>query len=172
MTVRLGLLSTARINAEILSAASSSERVQVVAVASREVARAQAYAREHGLPRAHGSYEALLEDAEVDAIYVPLPNGLHHEWTMRALRAGKHVLCEKPYSRHPGEVEEAFALAEESDLVLMEAFMYRHHPQSGVVAELVAGERSEGCARSGRPSPSTSSGRTTRGCYRSSRAGR
>jgi D-xylose 1-dehydrogenase (NADP+, D-xylono-1,5-lactone-forming) len=137
--LRLGLLSTARINSEILPAASGSDRVEVVAVASRGDARAEAYAHEHGLPRAHGSYEALLDDAEVDAIYVPLPNGLHHEWTMRALRAGKHVLCEKPYSRHPSEVEEAFALAEESGLVLMEAFMYRHHPQAGIFTELVAG---------------------------------
>jgi D-xylose 1-dehydrogenase (NADP+, D-xylono-1,5-lactone-forming) len=137
--LRLGLLSTARINSEILSAASGSDRVQIVAVASRENARAEAYAREQAIPRAHGSYEALLDDAEVDAIYVPLPNGLHHEWTMRALRAGKHVLCEKPYSRHPGEVEEAFAVAEESRRVLMEAFMYRHHPQTGAVADLVAG---------------------------------
>ena len=137
--LRLGLLSTARINREILAAASGSGRVQVVAVASREDARAEAYAREHGLPRAHGSYEALLDDADVDAIYVPLPNGLHHEWTMRALRAGKHVLCEKPYSRHLGEVEEAFGLAAETGLVLMEAFMYRHHPQTGIAAQLVAG---------------------------------
>jgi D-xylose 1-dehydrogenase (NADP+, D-xylono-1,5-lactone-forming) len=136
--LRLGLLSTARINLEILTAASVTDRVQVVAVASREQARAEAYAREHGLPRAHGSYEALLADPEVDAIYIPLPNGLHHEWTMRALRAGKHVLCEKPYSRHPAEVEEAFSLAEESGLLLMEAFMYRHHPQTEIVADLVA----------------------------------
>jgi D-xylose 1-dehydrogenase (NADP+, D-xylono-1,5-lactone-forming) len=136
--LRLGLLSTARINSEILAGASTADGVDVVAVASRDGARAGAYALEHGLARAHGSYEALLDDAEVDAIYVPLPNGLHHEWTMRALRAGKHVLCEKPYSRHPGEVEEAFGLAEKSGLVLMEAFMYRHHPQIGVVADLVA----------------------------------
>jgi D-xylose 1-dehydrogenase (NADP+, D-xylono-1,5-lactone-forming) len=137
--LRLGLLSTARINSEILSAASGSDRVHVVAVASREDFPAEAYAREHRLPRAHGSYEALLADPEVDAIYIPLPNGLHHGWTMRALRAGKHVLCEKPYSRRPAEVEEAFSLADESGLVLMEAFMYRHHPQTGVVADLVTG---------------------------------
>jgi D-xylose 1-dehydrogenase (NADP+, D-xylono-1,5-lactone-forming) len=138
VTLRLGLLSTARINAEILAAASGEDRVQVVAVASRDGGRAEAYAREHGLPRAHGSYEALLDDAEVDAIYIPLPNGLHHEWTMRSLGAGKHVLCEKPYSRRPAEVEEAFDAAEQAGLVLMEAFMYRHHPQTRLVAELVA----------------------------------
>jgi predicted dehydrogenase len=137
--LRLGLLSTARINDSVLAAAAASDRVEVVAVASRDAGRAQAYARAHGLARAHGSYDALLEDPEVDAIYVPLPNGLHHEWTLRVLRAGKHVLCEKPYSRRPAEVEEAFSLAERSGLVLMEAFMYRHHPQSAIVAELVSG---------------------------------
>jgi predicted dehydrogenase len=135
---RLGLLSTARINDSILAAAAASDRVEAVAVASRDPERAEAYAREHGLGRAHGSYEALLEDPDVDAVYVPLPNGLHHEWTLRALRAGKHVLCEKPYTRRPAEVEEAFALAERSGLVLMEAFMYRHHPQTGIAAELAA----------------------------------
>ena len=72
-----------------------------MAVASRDGAKAQAYASEHGLERAHGSYEALLEDDEVDAVYISLPNGMHHEWTLRALAAGKHVLCEKPYSRRP-----------------------------------------------------------------------
>jgi predicted dehydrogenase len=135
--LRLGLLSTANINRRILAAAASGDDVSVVAVGSRDRERAEAYAREHGLARAHGSYDALLADEEVDAVYVSLPNGLHHEWTMRALRAGKHVLCEKPYSRHPAEVEEAFALAERSGLVLTEAFMYRHHPQTGLVAGLV-----------------------------------
>ncbi|HET6624023.1 MAG TPA: Gfo/Idh/MocA family oxidoreductase [Gaiellaceae bacterium] len=135
--LRLGLLSTANINRRILAAAASGGDVSVVAVGSRDRERATAYAREHGLERAHGSYDALLADEEVDAVYVSLPNGLHHEWTLRALRAGKHVLCEKPYSRHPAEVEEAFALAERSGLVLTEAFMYRHHPQTGLVAGLV-----------------------------------
>jgi D-xylose 1-dehydrogenase (NADP+, D-xylono-1,5-lactone-forming) len=137
--LRVGLLSTARINGEILAGAAGSDRVSIVAVASRESVRAEAYAREHGLARSHGSYEALLADDEVDAIYVPLPNGMHHEWTMRSLEAGKHVLCEKPYSRHPDEVEDAFDAAERAGLVLMEAFMYRHHPQTRVVADLVAG---------------------------------
>jgi D-xylose 1-dehydrogenase (NADP+, D-xylono-1,5-lactone-forming) len=137
--LRLGLLSTARINEEILEGAAPSDRVEVAAVASRDAARAEAYALEHGIARAHGSYEAMLDDPEVDAIYVPLPNGLHHEWTMRSLAAGKHVLCEKPYTRCPAEVEEAFSLAERSGLVLMEAFMYRHHPQTRIVSDLVAG---------------------------------
>ncbi|HLF68463.1 MAG TPA: Gfo/Idh/MocA family oxidoreductase [Gaiellaceae bacterium] len=136
--VRLGLLSTARINREILRASAGSQRVDVVAVASRDRARAEAHAREHGIATAHASYEALLDDPGVDAVYVPLPNGLHHEWTMRALAAGKHVLCEKPYSRRPAEVEEAFDLAERSGLVLMEAFMYRHHPQIRSLEDLVS----------------------------------
>jgi xylose dehydrogenase (NAD/NADP) len=135
--LRLGLLSTANINREIVDAAALAEEVEVVAVASRDLGRAEAYARERGLARAHGSYDALLADTDVDAVYVSLPNGLHHEWTMRSLAAGKHVLCEKPYSRHPDEVEEAFAAAARAGLVLMEAFMYRHHPQTRVVAELV-----------------------------------
>jgi D-xylose 1-dehydrogenase (NADP+, D-xylono-1,5-lactone-forming) len=139
LALRLGLLSTARINREILAAAAATDRAEVVAVASRDRARAEAYTSEHGIPAAHGSYEGMLADDEVDAVYIPLPNGLHHEWTMRALAAGKHVLCEKPYSRRPAEVEEAFDLAAESGLVLMEAFMYRHHPQSAIVAELVSG---------------------------------
>ena len=136
-TLRLGLLSTARINDRILDGARSSDAVDVVAVGSRDAAKAQAYANGHGIERAHGSYEALLADDDVDAIYISLPNGLHHEWTLAALRAGKHVLCEKPYSRRAREVEEAFAEAAERGLVLTEAFMYRHHPQSRRVRQLV-----------------------------------
>ena len=83
------------------------------------------------------SYEALLADDDVDAIYISLPNGMHHEWTMHALAAGKHVLCEKPYTRNPDDVVEAFDAADAAGLVLMEAFMYRHHPQTKAVAELV-----------------------------------
>jgi predicted dehydrogenase len=115
-----------------------SDRVEIVAVASRDHRRAQTYARENRIPRAHGSYGALLADPEVDAVYVSLPNALHHEWTMRALDAGKHVLCEKPYSRSPADVEEAFAAAERAGLVLTEAFMYRHHPQTRLLQSLVA----------------------------------
>jgi len=136
--VRLGLLSTARINGEVLAAVARTDAVVVSAVASRELARAEAYAGEHGIPRAHGSYDALLADPDVDAVYVSLPNGPHHEWTVRALEAGKHVLCEKPYSRRPADVVEAFDLADRAGLVLMEAFMYRHHPQWRRIRELVA----------------------------------
>ena len=92
MTLRLGLLSTANINQKLLGGARAAEGVEVVAVGSRDGARAEAYAAEHGLARAHGSYEALLADPEVDAVYVPLPNSLHVPWSIKALRAGKHVL--------------------------------------------------------------------------------
>ena len=136
--MRLGLLSTANINRAILAGAAKTDRVDVVAVASRDAQRAETYAAEHGIATAHGSYEELLADADVEAVYISLPNGMHHEWTMQALAAGKHVLCEKPYTRHPGEAEEAFDAADAAGLVLAEAFMYRHHPQTAAVARLVA----------------------------------
>ena len=136
--MRLGLLSTANINRAILAGAAKTDRVDVVAVASRDAERAEAYAAEHGIATAHGSYQALLADPDVEAVYISLPNGMHHEWTMQALAAGKHVLCEKPYTRHPGEAEEAFDAADAAGLVLAEAFMYRHHPQTAAVARLVA----------------------------------
>ena len=136
--MRLGLLSTANINRAILAGAAKTGRVDVVAVASRDAGRADAYAAEHGIATAHGSYEALLADPDVEAVYISLPNGMHHEWTMHALAAGKHVLCEKPYTRHPHEAEEAFDAADAAGLVLAEAFMYRHHPQTATVARLVA----------------------------------
>ena len=136
--MKLGLLSTANINRAILAGAAKTDRVDVVAVASRDAQRAETYAAEHGIATAHGSYEALLADPDVDAVYISLPNGMHHEWTMQALAAEKHVLCEKPYTRHPGEAEEAFDAADAAGLVLAEAFMYRHHPQTATVARLVA----------------------------------
>ena len=138
--VQWGLLSTANINAAVLGGIAQVDGARAAAVASRDAERARAYAAEHGIERAHGSYEALLADPEVDAVYISLPNSMHHEWTMRALDAGKHVLCEKPYSRHLAEVREAFDLAAASELVLMEAFMYRHNPQTLRLAQLVAGE--------------------------------
>jgi predicted dehydrogenase len=137
MPVRWGVISTARINDAVLAGARASDRVDVVAVASRDADRAEAYARERGIPRAHGSYEALLADEEVEAVYISLPNALHVEWSVRALEAGKHVLCEKPLDRRPEAVERAFDAAERSGRLLMEAFMYRHHPQTARAAALV-----------------------------------
>lgn len=137
--VRWGLLSTARINRAILEGARESERTEVVAVASRDRARADAYARERGLERAYGSYEELLEDDAVEVVYNSLPNSLHVEWSIRALEAGKHVLCEKPLDRRVEAVERAFDAADRNERLLMEAFMYRHHPQTQRAAELVRG---------------------------------
>jgi xylose dehydrogenase (NAD/NADP) len=138
VSLRLGLLSTARIGRMVVAGARSSELVDVVAVASRDAARAGSYAREHGIERAHSSYEALLADPDVDAVYVSLPNSLHVDWSIRALEAGKHVLCEKPLARSPEEVERAFDASGRAGRVLIEAFMYRHHPQTAAVARLVA----------------------------------
>ena len=136
--IRWGVLSTALINEKVLQGAGRSDVVDVVAIGSRDVDKARRAAERWEIPRAHGSYEELLADPDVEAVYIPLPNGLHHTWTMRALAAGKHVLCEKPYSRHPAEVDEAFDLAQRARLVLSEAFMYRYNPQMVRAAELVA----------------------------------
>lgn len=137
MTVKWGVLSTARINDKFLAGVASSSAGEVLAVASRDGARAQAYARERGIERAYGGYDALLHDADVEAIYIPLPNSLHLEWARRALAAGKHVLCEKPLSRRLAEVDAIFDVAERHDRLLMEAFMYRHNPQTARIVELV-----------------------------------
>jgi len=137
--MRLGLLSTANINRMVIAGARATNDVEIVAVASRDASRAEEYAREHGIPRAHGSYEALLADPEVDGVYISLPNSMHVDWSVRALEAGKHVLCEKPFSRRPLDVDRAFAAADRAGRVLAEAFMYRHHPQTQRVAELVRG---------------------------------
>jgi xylose dehydrogenase (NAD/NADP) len=134
---RWGILSTARIAQRIVEGARASEDAQIVAVGSRDLARAQAYASEHGIERVHGSYEDLLADPEVDAVYIPLPNSLHVPWSVRAVEAGKHVLCEKPLSRDPVQVTEAFDAADGAGRVLMEAFMWRFHPQTDELVRLV-----------------------------------
>jgi xylose dehydrogenase (NAD/NADP) len=137
VVVSWGILSTARINDLVLAGARESRRVRFVAVASRDAARAEAYAREHGLERAHGSYEALLADPDVEAVYVSLPNSFHVEWSIRALRAGKHVLCEKPLTRDPAEAERVFDVAEQEGRLVMEAFMWAHAPQVRRARELI-----------------------------------
>ena len=135
--MRIGILSTADINRLVIPAARASEKVELVAVASRDQARADAYAKTWEIERAYGSYEALLADPDVDAVYISLPNTLHADWSIRALEAGKHVLCEKPFSRHVRDVEEAFDVAERTGRILTEAFMYRHNPQTTRLVELV-----------------------------------
>ena len=137
MGVAWGVLSTAKINDKVLAGAAESDRADVIAVASRDAAKAEAYAREKGIERAYGSYEALLEDSDVEAVYISLPNAMHAEWSIRALEAGKHVLCEKPFSRRAADVVRAFDVADRADRLLMEAFMYRHNPQTRRLKELV-----------------------------------
>ena len=135
--VRWGVLSTARIAGRLVEAAAKTDEAEVVAVASRDGAVAQAFADTHGIPRAHGSYAALLDDPEVEAVYVPLPNSMHVDWTIQALQAGKHVLCEKPMDRRPEAVARAFDVAEAHGLVLSEAFMWRHNPQTQLLRSLL-----------------------------------
>jgi xylose dehydrogenase (NAD/NADP) len=137
MSVQWGVLSTARINAKFLAGVAQSDECDVLAVASRDADRAARYARENGIDRAYGSYEQLLDDPDVEVVYISLPNSMHAEWTGRALRKGKHVLCEKPLSRRVADVEAAFDLAESADRLLMEAFMWRHNPQTRRMVELV-----------------------------------
>jgi D-xylose 1-dehydrogenase (NADP+, D-xylono-1,5-lactone-forming) len=136
--VQFGIISTAAINAHVLTGARSLAGVEVLAVASRSQATADAYAVVHGIPRAYGSYDALLADPEIDAVYISLPNSLHIEWSVLALEAGKHVICEKPLDRRVSEVERAFDTADREGRILAEAFMYRHHPQTALFAELAA----------------------------------
>jgi len=135
-TVRWGVLSTARINRKVIPAARAADGVEVVAVGSRDRARGEAFAREHGIARVHDSYEALLADPEVDAVYIPLPNSLHVPWSVRALEAGKHVLCEKPLARSVREVESAFDAADRAGRLLMEGFMWRYHPQTEALVRI------------------------------------
>ena len=137
--VRWGVLGAANINRKVVPPVAGSPAVEVLAIASRDAGRAEEAARELRIPRPHGSYEALLADPDIEAIYIPVPNGLHVEWTLAALEAGKHVLCEKPLSPRPEDVERCFDAADSAGLVLSEAFMWRHHPQAARLAELVRG---------------------------------
>jgi predicted dehydrogenase len=128
-SLRIGLLGTARIAPRaIIAPARANPGVEVVAVAARDADRAAGFARKHAISRVHHSYDALLADPEIDAIYNPLPNSLHAQWSIRALRAGKHVLCEKPMAANAGEAAQMAHVARETGLVLFEAFHYRYHP--------------------------------------------
>jgi D-xylose 1-dehydrogenase (NADP+, D-xylono-1,5-lactone-forming) len=138
MAVKWGIISTADINGKLLAGAAASDEVEVVAVGSRDLGKARAFADLHGIERAYGSYEDLLADPEVEAVYNPLPNTMHVDWSIKALEAGKHVLCEKPMDRDPTAVERAFDAAERAGRLLTEAFMWRHNPQTRTVVELLA----------------------------------
>jgi predicted dehydrogenase len=135
--VKWGIVSTADINRKVIPGATESPKVDLVAVASRTQERADAYAAEWGIPRAYGTYEALLADPEIEAVYISLPNTMHTEWSVKAVEAGKHVLCEKPFTRHPEQVTEAWDAADRAGRLLSEAFMYRHNPQTRRVKALV-----------------------------------
>lgn len=130
MGLKLGLLSTAHINERLMAGARLVDEVDVVAVASRSLERAETQASQLRVERALGSYEELLADPDLDAVYISLPNSMHVDWSVRALEAGKHVLCEKPLARSVEQVERAFDAAAAADRVLTEAFMWRHHPQA------------------------------------------
>jgi predicted dehydrogenase len=136
-SLRWGLLSTARINRALIPAIRAGARSELVAVASREADRATEYARQWDIPQAFGSYEAMLADPSINAIYISLPNHLHVEWTIKAVRAGKHVLCEKPMALDPNDVDRVAEAATAAGVVVSEAFMYRHHAQTHRILALL-----------------------------------
>ncbi len=132
-----GLLSTARINRRLIPAIRAADGAELLGVASRDLSRAEAYAAEWDIPRAYGSYDDLLEDPRIDAVYISLPNSLHAEWTIRAAKAGKHVLCEKPLALSVAECERIARAAEAAGVVAAEAVMYLYHPLVHRARELV-----------------------------------
>jgi predicted dehydrogenase len=133
-----GLLSTANINRALIDPIRDAERSELLGVASRDLDRAQNYAKERSIPKAYGSYEDMLDDPEIDVVYISLPNALHEEWTVKAAEAGKHVLCEKPLVPTLGALNLVAAAAEANDVTVFEAFMYLHHPQTLKVAEMIS----------------------------------
>jgi predicted dehydrogenase len=141
-SLRIGVLGAARITPKaIIRPARAVAGASVVAIAARDVEKARAFARRHAIPRIHTTYDDLIVDSEIDAIYNPLPNSLHAEWSIRALEAGKHVLCEKPFAANADEAMAMAAAAERTGNVLMEAFHYRYHPlMARVLAILESGE--------------------------------
>jgi predicted dehydrogenase len=142
--LRVGTLGAARITpAALIKPARQVPEVAVTAVAARDPARARQFAGRHGIATVHDSYQALIDDPDVDAVYNPLPNSLHAPWTLRAIAAGKHVLCEKPFTANEAEAAEVAAAAASAGLVVMEAFHYRYHPLARRLQEIAAGELGE-----------------------------
>ncbi|HVG66908.1 MAG TPA: Gfo/Idh/MocA family oxidoreductase, partial [Gaiellales bacterium] len=135
--LRFGIVSTASINISLLDAAAATGLAEVVAVSSRDAGRAAAYAREQGIPAFHAGHAALIADPAVEAVYISAPNALHVEWTMAAIAAGKHVLCEKPLTRSAAAARATVDAADAAGVVLAEAFMYRQHSQIRRLAEQV-----------------------------------
>ena len=137
--LRWGILGTARINRRVIPAIRLAPRSTLAAVASRTRARAESYAREWEIPAAVEGYQALLDNPAIDAVYIPLPNSEHVPWTLAAIAAGKHVLCEKPMALDPADVDRIYAAASARRVVIEEGFMYRHEPLTAKVLELVQG---------------------------------
>lgn len=136
--LRWGIISTARIAVNaVIPGIQQSTMGEVAAIASRNLAKAEEAAEKAGIPKAYGSYEELLADDGIDAVYVPLPNDMHKEWTIRAAEAGKHVLCEKPFAMNAREAEEMVEACAKADVHLAEAFMYRHHPRYAQIADII-----------------------------------
>jgi predicted dehydrogenase len=139
--LRVGVLGAAKIApAALIKPARKVEEVEVAAIAARDRAKAARFAAKHGISKVHDSYQALIDDPGIDAIYNPLPNGLHGRWTIAALEAGKHVLCEKPFTANADEAEAVAAVADRSGLVVMEAFHYRYHPFVNRILEITRAE--------------------------------
>lgn len=132
-----GFLSTAKINQRVMPAFRESKRSRLYAVASRNQETADSYSRQWKIPKAFGSYEAMLSTPEIDVVYNPLPNHLHTEWNIKAMQAGKHVLCEKPFALTVEEVDTVENAANDTGKIVAEAFMYRHHPQTLKVKQMV-----------------------------------
>jgi predicted dehydrogenase len=135
--IRWGLLSTANINRRVIPAIHQSKRGELIAVASRSAERANSYAKEWDIPQAFSTYQEMLESGAVDAVYISLPNHLHAEWSIKAMQAGVHVLCEKPFALTLHDVDSMIKVKKETGVVLAEAFMYRHHPQTKLAGEMV-----------------------------------
>jgi predicted dehydrogenase len=135
--MRWGLLSTANINRRVIPAIRESKRGKLAAVASRDHNKAQAYAKKWEIPLAFGSYQAMLDSGEIDVVYISLPNHLHSEWSIKAMESGVHVLCEKPFAISLDQVDAMIEASQKTGMILTEAFMYRHHPQTKIVGEMV-----------------------------------
>ena len=138
-SLRLGILGCANIARAFARDVAPGPHASLVAVASREKAKAHAFAADFGIPRHHGSYEALLADSDVEAVYIPLPNSLHAQWAVRAAQAGKHVLCEKPLALSLAQARSMFEAAQRHGVMLLEAFPWWFQPQTGVLVELLHG---------------------------------
>ena len=139
--LRWGIISTAAISADVIPGLQRSVKNELVAVASRTQSAARSFADANGIPRAYGDYRDMLDDADIDCVYIPLPNHLHGEWTEQAILVGKHVLCEKPFVMDPAEANRLFTLADVRGVHLAEAFMYRHHPKTKALKDVVTSGR-------------------------------